>query len=85
MTISAAEIDPRVQSVSVSDQRLEVALRDGRVISAPLSWFPRLATAEAKARQVWEPSAAGLGIHWPLIDEDLSVEGLLRGGGSIGQ
>ena len=80
MAISAIEIDPRVQTVAVSDDRLEVGLRDGRTISAPLSWFPRLAAAKAKDRQVWEPSAAGLGIHWPLVDEDLSVEGLLRSG-----
>jgi hypothetical protein len=73
-----------VQAVSVSDERLEVLLRDGRAISAPLSWFPRLAEAKPQDRQTWEPSAAGLGIHWPLIDEDLSIEGLLRGGGSVG-
>ncbi len=80
MAISAVEIDPRVIGVTVTDARLEVALRDGRTISAPLAWFPRLADADPKARLVWEPSAAGLGIHRPLIDEDLSVEGLLRGG-----
>jgi hypothetical protein len=79
MPISAIELDPRVADVHVDDERLEVTLRDGRKISAPLSWFPRLAEASAKARQVWEPCAAGLGIHWPLVDEDLSVEGLLRG------
>jgi hypothetical protein len=78
VTISAVEIDPRVADVTVSDDRLDVRLRDGRVISAPLAWFPRLAQAPADQRRVWEPSAAGLGIHWPLIDEDLSVEGLLR-------
>jgi hypothetical protein len=84
VAISAVEIDPRVQAVAVSDDRLEVSLRDGRTISAPLAWFPRLAKADPQARAVWEPSAAGLGVHWPLVDEDLSVEGLLRGGGSVG-
>ncbi len=83
MAISAVEIDPRVQSVAISSDRLEVGLRDGRTISAPLAWFPRLVKADESARAVWEPSAAGLGIHWPLIDEDLSIEGLLRGGGSV--
>ena len=78
MTISAAKIDPHVADVAVSDDRLDVCLRDGRVISTPLSWFPRLARAPAEHRQGGEASAAGLGIHWPLIDEDLSVEGLLR-------
>ena len=72
-----------VERVAVSSDRLEVGLRDGRTISAPLAWFPRLAAAKPDARQVWEPSAAGFGIHWPLIDEDLSVEGLLRGDGGI--
>jgi hypothetical protein len=81
--ISAIEIDPRVADVRVTETRLEVALRDGRTISAPLSWFPRLGSAQPDARQVWELSAAGLGIHWPLIDEDLSVEGLLRSGDAV--
>ncbi|HEY5409662.1 MAG TPA: DUF2442 domain-containing protein [Caulobacteraceae bacterium] len=71
-----------IDNVAISSDRLEVALRDGRTISAPLAWFPRLAKADPEARRVWEPSAAGLGIHWPLIDEDLSIDGLLRGGGS---
>jgi hypothetical protein len=78
VTISAVEIDPRVAAVEVSGDRLEVTLRDGRRVSAPLSWFPKLAEATPEARRVWEPCAAGLGIHWPLIDEDLSVAGLLR-------
>jgi hypothetical protein len=77
----AVKTDPRVADVTVTDERLEVTLKDGRMVSAPLAWFPRLANAEPKARQTWEPAAAGLGIHWPLIDEDLSVEGLLQGGG----
>jgi hypothetical protein len=67
-----------VADVAVSDERLEVRLRDGRIISAPLAWFPRLVEASIEKRRVWEPAAAGLGIHWPLIDEDLSIEGLLR-------
>ncbi|HEX7884464.1 MAG TPA: DUF2442 domain-containing protein [Phenylobacterium sp.] len=78
MAISAVEIDPRVAGVTVTDNSLEVRLKDGRTIATPLSWFPRLAAAEPAARAQWEASAGGLGIHWPLIDEDLSVEGLLR-------
>lgn len=80
MGISTAIRDPRVADVHVSAQALTVKLRDGREISAPLAWFPRLQIASAEDRAVWEPSAAGHGIHWPRIDEDLSVEGLLRGG-----
>ncbi|HEV2652373.1 MAG TPA: DUF2442 domain-containing protein [Rhizomicrobium sp.] len=71
--------DLRVVDVRVSDAALTVVLRDGRQISAPLEWFPRLKAAPASDRNTWEPSAAGHGIHWPTIDEDLSVEGLLHG------
>lgn len=78
MSISAVEVDERVADVRVTDDALELRLRDGRTISAPLTWFPRLASAPAGARTVWEVSAAGYGVHWPEIDEDLSVAGLLR-------
>ncbi len=78
MNISAQILDPRVASVVVSEHALTVALRDGREIAVPLAWFPRLAKANPSERAVWEISAAGHGIHWPLIDEDLSVEGLLK-------
>ena len=69
----------RAKTVRVSATTLTVALRDGREISAPLDWFPKLKWASAADRAVWEPAAAGHGIHWPRIDEDLSVDGLLRG------
>jgi hypothetical protein len=78
VSISEVEIDARVEAVAFVGDRLEVSLRDGRTVSAPLSWFPRLAAASPESRGIWEPCAAGLGIHWPLVDEDLSVEGLLR-------
>ena len=70
--------DSRVADVSVTADRLAIVLKDGRQISAPLDWFPRLKAASAEDRALWEPCAAGHGIHWPKIDEDLSVEGLLR-------
>jgi hypothetical protein len=79
MSISATLHDDRVADISVSDTALSVTLRDGRVITAPLSRFPRLQNAPAEHRATWEPAAGGHGIHWPLIDEDLSVEGLLHG------
>jgi hypothetical protein len=82
MTISAVEIDERVADVQVTDEALIVKLRDGRSISAPLAWFPRLAAATPSDRSVWERSAAGYGIHWPNIDEDLSVAGLLKASAS---
>jgi hypothetical protein len=74
----SAELDDRVADVLVTDDALEVRLRDGRKISAPLAWFPRLLAATPLQRAHWESSAAGHGIHWPDVDEDLSVAGLLR-------
>lgn len=69
----------RVMNVHIDDSRLTVELMDGRTIAVPLSWYPRLANATDAQRQHWELCAAGCGIHWPDIDEDLSAEGLLRG------
>ncbi|MEI9930941.1 MAG: DUF2442 domain-containing protein [Rhizomicrobium sp.] len=54
-------------------------------VSAPLDWFPKLMSASPQKCSVWEVSAAGHGIHWPLLDEDLSVDGLLRGTRAPGQ
>lgn len=72
-------VDIRAKSVTIEDERLVVELMDGRAIAAPLVWYPRLANATEAQRNHWELSGAGLGIHWPDIDEDLSTEGLLRG------
>ena len=71
--------DIRVRSVSVTDQELTVGLMDGRKISAPLSWYPRLAQATPVQRSHWQVSGGGFGIHWPDVDEDLSTAGLLAG------
>jgi Protein of unknown function (DUF2442) len=79
MSISTTEPDARVDDVRITATHLEVALRDGRQILVPLDWFPRLKSASVADRANWEICAAGRGIHWPAIDEDLSVEGLLRG------
>ncbi len=75
----ALRADERVASVVFSDDFLEVGLHDGRRISVPLEWYPRLARATAAQRSNWELCGAGYGIHWPDLDEDLSTEGLLRG------
>ena len=69
----------RVADVSCSNDKLTVDLEDGRSISMPLAWYPRLLHASAAQRQNWELAGAGFGIHWPDVDEDLCVEGLLRG------
>jgi len=67
------------EHVRFTEDELVVSLVDGRTISAPLVWFPRLARATAKQLENYELLGDGEGIHWPDVDEDLSVEGLLRG------
>ena len=79
MNISAKVTDERVLDVRFDDHRLIVDLMDGRTISAPLAWYPRLANATPDQRAIWEKCGGGYGIHWPGLDEDLSTEGLLRG------
>ncbi|KAA5804815.1 DUF2442 domain-containing protein [Alkalicaulis satelles] len=79
MTSLAANADIRIAGARIVEEALVVDLIDGRSISAPLSWFPRLAKAEPEARQRFEIAGAGYGLHWPELDEDISVEGLLRG------
>jgi hypothetical protein len=66
-------------SVSISDEALIVDLEDGRTITTPLAWFPRLAHGSFPERENWRLIAHGEGIHWPELDEDISVESLLAG------
>ncbi len=79
MATLATTADERVAGVSFDEHRLTVDLMDGRTISVPLAWYPRLFDATAAQRQNWRIAGAGFAIHWPDIDEDLSTEGLLRG------
>lgn len=79
MGILAPSADERVRDVHLDADTLTVALMDGRTISVPLAWFPRLLDATPAQRANWELAGAGYGIHWPDLDEDLSTEGLLRG------
>ncbi|MBA2712921.1 MAG: DUF2442 domain-containing protein [Rubrobacteraceae bacterium] len=79
MGILAPRADERVTDVEFTDDELSVALMDGRTISVPLTWYPRLLNATVAQRSNWKISGGGYGIHWPDIDEDLSTEGLLRG------
>ncbi len=65
--------------VAFNDDALSVSLRDGRMISVPLVWYPRLLNATPAQRENWKIAGGGYGIHWPDIDENLSTEGLLRG------
>ena len=79
MGILAVNADERVASVEFGDDLLVVGLKDGRRISVPVEWYPRLAHASRTQLQNWEICGAGYGIHWPDLDEDISTEGLLRG------
>lgn len=71
--------DIRVRGVHVDKERLTVDLMDGRSITVPLAWYPRLLAATPEQRRHWEIAGGGYGIHWPDLDEDLSTDGLLRG------
>jgi DNA-binding CsgD family transcriptional regulator len=71
--------DERALAVEFSDDALSVSLRDGRVITVPLVWYPRLLNATSAQRENWKIAGGGYGLHWPDLDEDLSTEGLLRG------
>jgi hypothetical protein len=63
----------------VTHDALVVELRDGRSVSVPLKWYPRLAEGRPSERRRWELIGPGIGIHWPDLDEDISIEGLLLG------
>ena len=82
MNISASITDERVLDVRFDEANLIVDLMDGRSLSVPLAWYPRLASATSDERASWRKAGGGYGIHWPAIDEDLSTEGLLRGAAS---
>ena len=69
----------KIVSVTVSDDSLSVDLEDGRSVTVPIGWYPRLAYATPAERANFEISGAGYGIHWPDLDEDIGVEGLLIG------
>jgi hypothetical protein len=79
MGILALAADERVADVSFSGHSLSVCLKDGRTITVPLAWYPKLLHASKAERRNWKVSGGGYGIHWPDLDEDLSTEGLLRG------
>jgi hypothetical protein len=71
--------DAKIKNVRTDDGLLTVWLDDGRILSLPLAWYPSLNKASAAERSSWQISAVGSGIHWPALDYDLSLEGLLRG------
>ena len=79
MGILALGADERVAEVTFTDETLSVAMKDGRTITVPLAWYPKLLHATPAQRSNWKIAGGGYGIHWSEIDEDLSTEGLLRG------
>ncbi|MCE2465288.1 MAG: DUF2442 domain-containing protein [Dehalococcoidia bacterium] len=80
MNTSTIEIRiPEAEKVAVTDNTLHIELSDGRAISVPLGWYPRLVHGTQAERDRWELIGGGQGIRWPDLDEDLSVEGLIAG------
>ena len=80
MTTSRVDIEiPNAVAVEIADEALTVELSDGRAISVPVAWYPRLVHATARERANWQFIGKGQGIHWDDLDEDINVEGLLAG------
>ena len=80
MIISTIEVRvPEAETVAVTEDTLTAELADGRTISVPLAWYPRLVHATPEERSNWRLIGGGQGVHWPDLDEDLSIEGLLAG------
>ena len=79
MGILAPEADERVKTVRFTEDSLSVDLMDGRTITVPLVWYPKLLEATSEQLEAWQICGGGYGIHWQSLDEDLSTEGLLRG------
>jgi hypothetical protein len=84
MSSSGPEVRPLARRVEVTDHELRVELADGRSLSVPLVWFPRLVSAGPDARAKFELLGDGEGVHWPDADEDISVAGLFVGAPSAG-
>ena len=79
MRISEPKPGEKVKDVRFTDDLLIVDLIDGRTISVPVAWYPRLLHSTPEQRNNWQIAGGGFGIHWPDVDDDLSTEGLLRG------
>ena len=79
MSIAAAEAELLIRNVRFDADRLVVELSDGRSLGTPIRWYPRLANASPTQRERWELLGRGSGIHWPDVDEDLSLDGMLAG------
>jgi hypothetical protein len=78
-TSRAEQRTPSAVGIAIEDDALRVDLSDGRTVTVPLGWYPRLAYGNLRERRNWRLIGAGEGIHWPDLDEDVSVEGVLAG------
>ena len=78
MSTLAIRLDTHAVDVAIDEAALHFILADGREISAPLEWFPRLRDATQEQRQHWRLIGKGIGVHWPDIDEDIAVATLMR-------
>jgi hypothetical protein len=79
MNSSTLVNNPTAVGVQITDDALSVTLLDGRVVSVPISWYPRLSHGSPQHRATWELIGGGHGVHWPELDEDISVENILLG------
>ncbi len=84
MRSSEPRAGERIKAVQLSEDSLTVELADGRTVSTPLAWYPRLLHATPAQRSNFVISGAGFGVHWPDVDEDLSVQGMLAGAAAPG-
>lgn len=73
------KVDPRISSIRVTDETITADLADGRSVSVPLAWSWRLSDATPEQRANWRLIGSGQGVHWPDVDEDISVRGMLDG------
>jgi hypothetical protein len=78
-TLAVEIVEPRAQQVQIDEERLMIDLTDGRTVSVPLAWYPRLWHGNPEERLCFEIIGDGAYIHWPKLDEDLSVSGILAG------
>lgn len=83
MSSLVLRVEPKAMAIACSDDELHVSLTDGRTLSVPIAWFPRLAHASISERAEYEILGDGEGVHWPKVDEDISVAGLLAGQPSV--
>ena len=82
-SLAVVEREAAASTIKVTDDEIIVSLVDGRVISVPITWYPRLSHGTIEERNQYELMGRGTGIHWPLLDEDISVSGLLKGNPSF--